>query len=461
MTEIKKYWFPNGVYAFLQNVVLFISGFASFVMLVRFYPKSEFGAWALYLSLTSFADVARAGFVTNALVKYASIQKNEAEYSNVLSGSLFLHIIFTIFLISVVYFLAPLIGSLWSSYEFYKLLLHYPIYAVCQIPFLFLSAVEQANLSFRNQYYGNLLRNSLFILLVAFISFSKFDFPIYYLPILQSVAVLAGGIYLFMTNRKVIKLSKKIDLKWLSKLIEFGKYVFGSNVITILFTNIDQILLGYYFNTKVVATYNTAMRVGNFSDIPMTSVATLIYPKSGQRLESVGMKGLRHLYERSVGMILAFVIPSVIILIIFAHPIIKFIATDAYLDAIPVIYLILFFSIFKPFIKYFGIVIEALDKPYFNFNLMMSLLMINFLLDLFLIPHYHLFGAAMGSLIALIIGTISSLLILGNLLEVRIKRIFRYTFNFYLDILEFIIFFNEYRESFDEKLNREKDESII
>jgi O-antigen/teichoic acid export membrane protein len=276
----------------------------------------------------------------------------------------------------------------------------------------------------------------------------------------QSVAVLAGGFYLFIANRKSIHLSKEIDFSWLRKLIDFGKYVFGSNVISILFTNIDQILLGYFFNTKLVATYNTAMRVGNFSDIPMTSVASIIYPKSSQRLQSVGIKGLRHLYERSTGLILAFVIPSLIILILFAKPIVKFIATEVYLDAIPAIYIILFFSLFKPFIKYFGIAVEAMEKPHYNFNLMMNLLILNFVLDLFLIPEYGLIGAALGSIIALVTGAFIALIILNKMIDVQLKRILKYTFSFYVEALEFIIFFNEYKESFEEKFNSEREKEF-
>ncbi len=458
MTEIKKYWFPNGVYSFLQNVVLFISGFAGFILLVRHYTKAEFGSWALYLALTSFADVARAGFVTNALVRFASMFDSKKDYPKILSGSLFLHIVFTIFLIIVVYSLAPLFGKFWSSYEFHRLLQYYPIYAICQIPFLYFSAIEQANFSFRNQYYGNLIRNTIFIGLLAFVVFSKISFPVYHLPLLQSIAVLYGGIYLFLVERKNIHLIIKIDLRWLMQLINFGKYVFGSNVISILFTNIDQIVLGYFYNTQLVASYNTAMRIGNFSDIPMTSVASIVYPKSSERLQIIGTKGLRHLYERSVGLILAFVIPALIILIIFAEPILRLIATKNYLDSLPALYFILFFSVFKPFIKYFGISVEALAKPYLNFKLMISLLVFNFILDMILIPPFNLVGAAVSSLIALSIGAIISLIILSKLIDVKISRIFKYTVSFYIEALEFIIFFNEYKESFENKLKSD-DES--
>ena len=101
---------------------------------------------------------------------------------------------------------------------------------------------------------------------------------------------------------------------------------------------------------------------------------------------------------------------------------------------------------------------EALEKPHYNFNLMMNLLIINFVIDLFLIPRYGLIGAALGSIIALLIGAIISLVILKSLIDVQLKRVFKYFFSFYIEALEFIIFFNEYKETFEEKLKSEKEE---
>ncbi|GEM_PF-501781 len=458
MTEKQKYWFPSGVYTLLQNVVLFISGFTSFVLLVRFYDKSEFGTWALYLAFSSFIDVAQAGFVTNGLIKFASLQNKKSEYSNVLTASLVLQILFTVMIIILILIFAPILGNAWRNINLQKLLMNYPIYAISQIPFQFLIAVEQANFSFKNQFYGNLIRNVIFLTLISVIVFSHSNFPVYALPLIQAIAVLSGAFVLYYSLRKELHLSFGIDFNWIKQLINFGKYVFGSNVVSILFTNIDQILLGYYFDTKAVATYNTAMRVGNFSDIPLNSVATIVYPKTNQRLQSLGEKSLRHLYEKSVALILAFVIPSSIILILLTEPIIKLIATEQYLDVIPVIYIIICFSYFKPFIRYSGLIFQALNKSEIQFRLLIFLLFINFVLDILLIPKYNLIGAGVGSIISLFIGIFIALNLLKKMLDVQIRRIFRYTFEYYFDLIEFAIFFEEYKEYFEEKKSEKGNE---
>lgn len=451
ISERKKYWVPSGIYSFLQNVVLFISGFTSFVLLVRYYDKTQFGSWALYLAFTSFVDVARGGFINNSLIKFSTTNKNDEK--KILTNTLFLYLIFTILLTTLIYILIPLLKKYWMSEQLAGLLSFYPIYSFSQVPFQFLSAVEQSKFSFKNQYYSNLIRNTLFIGIIAYIVFAKVPFPIEYLPLLQSFTVLVGGLILLMLMFKSLRFELFIDFMWLKRIIDFGKYVFGSNVISIIFSNIDQILIGYFYNTQYVATYNTAMRIGNFSDIPMTSVATIVYPKSNQRLTIIGKKGLRHLYERSVALILSIAIPAIVILSIFSKTIIKIIATVNYLDAIPALYIILLFSIFKPFIKYFGVIMESINKPNYHFRLVITLLLFNFIIDLALVPKLKLIGAAIGSIVSLLLGTIICLIILKNMLDVRPTRIIKYTLSFYFEALEFLIFFNDYKEAFEEKIN--------
>ncbi|MBU2447442.1 MAG: oligosaccharide flippase family protein [Bacteroidetes bacterium] len=456
MSEIKKYWFPSGIYSFLQNIVLLISGFTSFVLLVRFYSKSEFGAWALYLAVTTFADVTRSGFVNNALIKFGT-PANENDYRKILSASLFMHSIMTLAGITLIIILAPMLGRVWNSSEFYYLLMLYPAYAICQVPYIFMSAVEQARFNFRGQYYSNLTRNFIFIGIIAYLIIIAKSLPLYMLPIIQAISVLGAGVVIYIFTKRFIKFSKTINWDWVKKLFNFGKFALGGNVLSILFTNIDQIMLGYFFNTSYVAVYNTAMRVGNFSDIPMTSVATIVYPKSTQRLDQIGDKSLRHLYERSVGVILAFVVPGIILLTIFAEDIIHIIASQKYADALPVIYFVLIFSLFKPFIRYFSLSMDTLGRPNTHFWLVMSLLGFNIVLNLFLIPSYDLIGAAISSLLSLLLGATLCYKILQKELKVSIFRIIKYMFNFYFEGIRLIVAFNEFKVYLDGESNPEKD----
>jgi O-antigen/teichoic acid export membrane protein len=456
LSEIKKYWFPSGIYSFLQNIVLLISGFTSFVLLVRFYSKSEFGAWALYLAVTTFADVARSGFVNNALIKFGS-PANADNYREILTASILLHSIMTFIGIAVIIILAPTLGSIWNSPEFYYLLMLYPAYAICQIPHIFMSAVEQARFNFRGQYYSNLVRNFIFIGIIAYYTIVAKSFPLYMLPIVQAIAVLGAGVVIYSFTKDFIKFTKNVHWTWVKKIFHFGKYALGGNVLSILFSNIDQIMLGYFFNPSYVAVYNTAMRVGNFSDIPVTSVATIVYPKSAQRLNQIGNKSLRHLYERSVGVILALVLPGIILLSIFANDIIHIIASERYADALPVIYLILMFSLLKPFIRYYGLSMDTLGRPNTHFWLVMSLLGFNIVLNLFMIPAYDLIGAAISSLFSLLLGAFLSYKILQNELGVSITRIIKYMFTFYFEGIRLIVAFNEFKVYLESEINLEKD----
>ncbi|MCX8010960.1 MAG: flippase [Ignavibacteria bacterium] len=449
MAEIKQYWFPSGIYTLLQNVVLFISGIASFIILVRFFDKQQFGAWALYLAITTFADMARGGLVNNALIKFSSVN-SESNYQKILTASLHILTFSTLLGSLIILILAPILSKIWNSEEVYILLNLYPLYAICQIPHMFLSAVEQARFNFKGQYHSNLIRNFFFLGLIAYFTIFLKYLPIHDLPFIQAFSVLLAGLTIYLITKDYVKLSKSIDWSWVKRLLNFGKYVFGSNVSSILFTNIDQIMIGYYMGPSPVAVYNTAMRIGNFSDIPMSSVASIVYPKTNERLELLGKDSLRYLYERSVGLVLAFVIPGMLLIYLFTKEIILIVASEKYLDAIPVIYLVLIFSLFKPFSRQFSLIMDTLGKPKVNFQIMMIALVFNFCLNLFLIPKFGLIGAAIASILSLILVFVINQIILYKELKVKFYRCFKYMLLFFTEAKTFLKILNELKTSFKE-----------
>jgi lipopolysaccharide exporter len=74
------------------------------------------------------------------------------------------------------------------------------------------------------------------------------------------------------------------------KLFHYGKYVFGTNISSMIYTSIDQMMLGYLMPVSAVAIFNTANRVTNFVEVPLSSVAAIVFPQSAKRIETHGKK---------------------------------------------------------------------------------------------------------------------------------------------------------------------------
>ncbi|MEZ4847758.1 MAG: hypothetical protein R3B93_03850 [Bacteroidia bacterium] len=59
-----------------------------------------------------------------------------------------------------------------------------------------------------------------------------------------------------------------------------------------------------------MAIYGTAIKITNLVEVPTQSIAAIVFPQSARRIENEGRESVKRLYEKSVGVILALIIPE-------------------------------------------------------------------------------------------------------------------------------------------------------
>src|SRR5690606_13239672 len=113
-----------------------------------------------------------------------------------------------------------------------------------------------------------------------------------------------------------------------------------------------------------------------------------------------GNNGVKNLYEKAVGAILAFMIPAILLVWIFAHYIIWFVAGAQYLDAVPILRITMLYGLFMPFAVQFGTVLDSIGLPKINFYFTLANLILLGAIDYFFIWGFGTIGAAYGTLLA-------------------------------------------------------------
>lgn len=165
-----------------------------------------------------------------------------------------------------------------------------------------------------------------------------------------------------------------------------------------LYRNVDQMMIGSMLGPVPVATYNAASRILNFVEAPLSSISTIVFPKTTERIRTEGLSSARYLYEKSVGLMIAIIFPALIICLIFPELIITILAGEEYLDSVVILQVIIFISLLKPFDRQSGVFLDAIGKPRLNFLIVLTSLSINVVLNYFLIMEYGLIGAAYATL---------------------------------------------------------------
>ncbi len=432
MIKKNSYWLRSGFFTLLERLSALIFGFGSLFFLLRALSKDDFGVWVLFLTIVSFLEVGRIGLLQNALVRYLTTSKKEA-YPKIITASATLNGLLTLASILFLLILAPILSNVWNAPELSQLIYIYLITTTLLIPFHQFNFIQQANLKFKGIFWANFVKQGLFFGYILWLFVQGTQISIVGLASFQIVGAFCGALVSYWFVRPYLSFSKQIHWEWVKQLFNFGKYVFGTNLSTMLYKSIDKIMLGSLLSTVSVALYELAIRITNLAEVPTFSIASIVFPQSAKRIQSEGPKGVKLLYEKSVGVIIAILAPLIFFILLFPEFIIKIIASEKYLEAVPVLRLTILYGLFVPFAVQFGTVLDSIGKPKINFYFTLTGTLLNIVFNYLFITRFGLIGAAYGTLTTYAVTFLFMQMMLYKMLNVKAYNAFYYALTFYRD----------------------------
>lgn len=420
----------SGVYTFLQRLSSLIFGFGTFFFLIRAVSKQDFGVWALYLSLSTIVEMAKNGLIQNALVKFLAADDKKQDGA-IITASFLLNAVLSLLVCIGVAVLAPFIASWFKAPVLEYMLYWYMLNVILLVPFSQLSFVQQANFDFKGIFWSNLLRQGILFVFVLGIYLLSMPYDLGTLVLVQAAGVFLGTIVAWYFSRKYFVMSRTIDWQWVHRLFHYGKFIFGTNISSMLLKSTDQLMLGAMGGPVPVASFNMASRVINFVEVPTFTIASIVFPQSALRSEQRGPASVKRLYEKSVGAIFALMLPVVLLVLLFPQFIILIIAGREYLSNALLLQVVVFYSLFIPFARQFGTIMDSIGKPHLNFWLICLLAVLNIIFNYILISMFGVLGAAFATLLTYVLGFTINQIILYRLIKVSTLQVFRDMIDFY------------------------------
>ncbi len=380
------------------------------------------GVWSLFFTVTTILETSKAGLVKNAVIKFLNSEE-QSEHKKIRTASLIINILFTLFVGGIILLFSDTLSIFWDVPPLATLLRYYLLSLIALVPFSHFEYIQQAYLSFSGILTSYLVRQGIFF--VAVISLSlRFDgyTLLYYLVFLQALSISIGSAIGYFYSKKFISQHLSYSKFWIIKLIEYGRYVLATNISSLVFRSTDQIMVASFVSASAVALYNVCIRITNLLDIPSTVAAEVLFPKSVKLINQDSSSG-KYLYEKSVGIILALLIPASIFIFIFPEYILYVIAGPEYEEASSILQITVLYGLFLPFLKQFGTMMDATGHPNVNFRVILILAVINIIANYLFIQEFGLLGAAYGTLLTYLIGYTISQFVLSNRLGVSPIRV--------------------------------------
>lgn len=425
MGNPRSYWLRAGLLSFGERFAQLLFGFGSLWMLLRMWSVRDFGYWVLFLSITTLVEIARVGLLQNALVKYLSTANDEQAYRRINTAALILNILLGLAAALLMILLAWPLSLLLEADILLQMLPIYGLTTLFFIPMHQANFSQQANLDFKGIFWGNFTNRGLFFLCITLSFVGLLNLGPMDLAWIQVITTACGALVSAGLAKPYLRFYRGIDWEWVRRLFHFGKYVCGTNLGTMLFKSIDKLMLAALISPAAAAIYEVAIRITNLAEVPTFSMAAIVFPQSAKRHASEEMPASKvgELYEKSVAGILAFLIPSIILILAFPTLIIQIVAGEKYLEAVPLLQLTMLYGLFVPFAVQFGTILDSTGHPRVNFIYTSLGALVNVLFNYLFISYLGIAGAAYGTLLTFLVMFVAMQWELNRRFEVSLSKI--------------------------------------
>jgi len=201
------------------------------------------------------------------------------------------------------------------------------------------------------------------------------------------------------------------------------------SVITIISTNIDKIMIGYFWTSMEVGYYFTVQQILEAVTIISVAVGTVLFPTLSNFHSANNhskIKQITHQAERYVSMV---IMPVGIVIIVLVEHFIRIILNEAFLPASSVLVILTFYALLGGLTMPYNSLIRGVNRPGITAKIGFVMCSTNIILNLLFIPKNGLLsfagingptGAAIATTISCLIGFIAARIASKKLTNIKI-----------------------------------------
>ncbi len=214
-------------------------------------------------------------------------------------------------------------------------------------------------------------------------------------------AILAGISNLLLSvyfcSRKIVKpkiiVSVNKSKNMLLKALPFSFI----GIFMIIYAKIDILMLSYMQGNIAVGLYDSAVRLVDSLAIIVTSFSTAIFPVMS-RIQVQAKESIPSIVEKSLKFILAIILPIAFGTSILAQQIITFFFGVDFAPAAIALQILIWYAVFNFTALIIYLQLYSMNKEKLVFKIVAASLLINIILNVYLIPIYSFVGAAFSTL---------------------------------------------------------------
>ncbi len=215
----------------------------------------------------------------------------------------------------------------------------------------------------------------------------------------------------FFHTRKYIRWKQKVQYNCI-KHVKPIFTLFAMSVVISVYTVLDTVMLGFITDSTQVGYYTAATKINKIILSVVTAVSTVLLPRLSFYAEDKQSGRFEELAEKGMKFLIIFALPATVGLTLVSYPTMILFSGQQYVAAIPVM------QVMNPIILIISLsgligiqIFMPLRKEKYTLVSVIGGAVVNFTLNLLLIPRYGAMGAAIATVCAESVVTVTQLIL--------------------------------------------------
>jgi O-antigen/teichoic acid export membrane protein len=391
------------------TIGLTVVGFLSTIYFAHALGPAPLGAYFLFLAYFGIFNLVGDGGFGGAAVKRISEGKEQDEY---FSAFVLIRIALLAVSVTALLWAEPLLKDATSSGIFFWLLLALIVSVFSSSTGIGMYGTGKVGLYQISGFLDASLR-TVFQVIAVFVGFGVAGLTGGFVG-----GLIAGGIANFwFLDLKIVR----FRISHLKSLSSFSFWIFLSATGSLVFCYADTIFIGYFMSNAEVGIYRTAFQLTSVATFTTLAFHTVLYPKISAWAAQDKKTEIENSLARAFTYSLFLAIPACIGGWILGERLIYYLYGAAFTSGTLAFFVLLLVQVANVFMFLGTTSLNALNRPKDAFRITIIAAIANIILDIALIPVLGITGAAIATLIAMIINAVGALTLLSRVISIKLE----------------------------------------
>lgn len=241
------------------------------------------------------------------------------------------------------------------------------------------------------------------------------------------VAGLAGGFVAGLFVFTIIELRffdlhlVSFKLRHIKSLFTFSFWIFLTSSGAMIYSYADTVMIGYFLDNAEIGVYRVVFQFTSVAVITTTAIRTTLWPKISRWGKNGDMGHIEESLSRAFTYSLMCALPIFAGGLLLGDKLLYFFYGSDFAKGYGTFVILLIVQIVNIFVYFFGAYLSALDRVKEAFKVTVAAASANIILNLTLIPLMGISGAALATLLTMVINAILARQVLSSTITIRIE----------------------------------------